>query len=460
MGAILRHTEIHYWGHAGYSILHDGHHLLIDPVLKDPFEYGDSFFNPPRKVDVNKIPKIDVIYISHDHRDHFDENTLKHFLKKTGRELKIFCPDDPELLDPLHSMGFYNIKALEPWETVFFGPYTFFTTPSPLSPFNELGLVVIAKDMIIWNQVDTSVDLKTIWKVKNKLDKKVDILFCPFQPSKLHSASWSKEVAFPKTRMENLLTKALAVDARYIVPSSFSLKVGGVYEWANTRLYPISKTQFVALLKKQTPPSTEAYEIEPGNKINIKNKKLLVEASEFITKTGKRIDFCENPHPKIPSLDLKILSKENWDEIVSHLKKLPFWLSAFMKINFVYYLECMKANNYHIIIEIVSKDKNLTFIWHDRLQEIKEVSSSKNWDYWFQYSGANLLERINDPKIFLPFYAFRNTSSTDRKNPESVLSLMGYNEEHTVDGSNCVGEHVHPLWFWPFSSDSRFWYND
>ena len=458
MEATLKYTEIHYWGHAGYSLLHDSHHLLMDPVLNDPFETGDTFFNPPRKVDVNKIPKLDAIYISHYHVDHFDGNTLKYFLKKVGQKLKIFCPNDPELLTPLYSMGFYNIKALEPWETVFFGPYTFLTTPSPFSPYNELGLIVIAKDMVIWNQVDTSVDLKTIWEVKNKLDKKIDILFCPYQPLKEHVLSWPEEIAFPQKRLENLLTKALAVDARYIIPSSSSIKAGNTYEWANSRLYPISKTQFVTLLKKQLPPSTEAYEIEPGDKINIKDKKMVIESSEFIKKTGKRIDFCEKPHPKIPPLDLKILSKENWDEIISHLKKLPSWFSAFMRIEFVYYLECMKANNYHIIIEIIGKNKNLTFIWYDRLQKIKEVSSPKDWDYWFQYSGANLLERINKPlQTSLPFYAFRNTSSSnpDRKKPESVLSLMGHNQEHMVDGSNFLLYNAHPLWFWPFPSDSR-----
>ena len=45
------------------------------------------------------------------------------------------------------------------------------------------------------------------------------------------------------------------------------------------------------------------------------------------------------------------------------------------------------------------------------------------------------------------------------KNPKSVLSFLGYNEEHTVDGGQCLGYDTHPLWCWPYPSNLDFWYN-
>ena len=118
-----------------------------------------------------------------------------------------------------------------------------------------------------------------------------------------------------------------------------------------------------------------------------------------------------------------------------------------MKSQFVYCFESIKANNYHVVIEITSKSKNLTFILYDHLQKITEVSSPKNWDYWFQYSAADLLKKINNPFTFIPFYAYRNFSPSHKKNLASPLSLYGYDEELTVDGY----AEDHFLRCWPFS---------
>ena len=190
------------------------------------------------------------------------------------------------------------------------------------------------------------------------------------------------------------------------------------YEWANSRLYPVSKAKFIMLLKKRLPP-VDTYEMQPGDKISIRNEKLLIEFSEFIKKTGERIDFCDHPHPEPPPIKiLQTLSKENWNEIVCHLKKIPSWFAWYMKNKFVDYLECIKANNYYIIIEVVGKNKNLTFMLHDRLQKITEISSPINWDYWFKYNGAILLQGINEP-LFLPFYAYRNTSCSEQGRKKS-----------------------------------------
>lgn len=440
----LKHTEIHYWGHASYSIISAGHHFLIDPVLEEPFEYGDTYFNPPREIDRNKIPAVSAIYISHNHRDHFDENTLKYFSKDNPW---IFCPNDSDIFNTLQRIGLNKIKILNPLETVVFGPHTLFITPS-MSPFNVFGIVIITKDITIWNQADTSVNFKTIWEIHNKVGKKIDILFCPFQPLKEYCQYWPEETHFPKKRLENLIKKALAVNCRYILPSSCSIKMGGRWEYLNSRCFPVSKYQFIKLLKDQSPLS-QVYDIEAGAKISVDDKKILIKSSNFIRRTGERIDFCQKSQLTPTPLDLQVLSEKDWNEIILHLKKLPSWLSKYMKNKIVYYLECIKANNYCVIIEITSKNKTLSFMLYDHLQKIKEVSLPENWDYWFQYSAADLLKKISNPLSFIPFYAYRNSSPSHKKNLESPLSLYGYDEEHTVDG---YGEE-HFLSYWPFFSN-------
>lgn len=437
-------TEIHYWGHASYSIIKDNCHLLIDPILNEPFESGDTFFNPPRVLDLDKIPKVDAVYISHNHTDHFDESTLKYFLKYNPQ---FFCPDDPEITNSLSNWRANKIKIIQAKNPVSFGPYTLYPTAS-MSFSKELGLVVKTSDITIWNQVDTSVDLMTIWDVHNKF-KEIDILFCPFQPIKEYSVFWPKEISFPKKRLDNLINKSLAVRAKYIIPSSCSIKLGNYLEWANTRVFPISKNDFIQQIKKH-PLSAKTHEMETGEKLYIKKGELNTGSSYFIKKTGKSIDFSNfQSHPTPFPLNSKPSSEKAISEIVTHLKKLPSFLSKLMNKNFNYYLEYIKLNNYRVVIEIVNKSNSLFFTLDEHLQKLHQVSSVNDWDYWFQYGAADLEKKIKFPDEFLSFYAYRNTSSSHNKKLESPLALYGYNEEITVDGYS----YDNFLYFFPFLSE-------
>lgn len=66
-------------GHASFMIRLDGVNLLIDPVFGDP-----SFITPLVSVPspLEKLRKVDYILISHDHRDHCDETTIKQITAK------------------------------------------------------------------------------------------------------------------------------------------------------------------------------------------------------------------------------------------------------------------------------------------------------------------------------------------------------------------------------------------
>ena len=441
-------TEIHYWGHASYSLFNQNCHLLIDPVLSDPFEHGNTFFNPPREIEKDKLPPVDIIYISHAHRDHFDEKTLRYFLKDSPQ---VFCPDDPIILNALNTFGFDKVKPLTAEETISFGPYTLFTTPS-LSAYNELGVVVIAPDVIIWNQVDTSVDLQTIWKVKHKLKRKIDILFCPFQPLKEYCLFWPDETEFPEKRLENLIIKALSVRPSHIIPSSCSIKIGNHWEYINSRVYPITKCKFVQQLKRRHLESINVQEIETGSTLCIRNNQLLIDKSYFIKQTGVRIDFNNQPHPTPPPLNSYVPSEKSIDEITLCMQKLPSFLSDRMNREFIHYLECMKAYNYCAVIEVIlkmnnHKTRNLTFLLKDRLKKLVEQEKPDTWDYWFQYGAGDLINRLNgNIQSFIKFYAYRNP--LHKKRLKSPLTLYGHNEDTLVDGY----EEDHFLYHWPFHS--------
>ncbi len=67
-----------WFGHASFFIRLNGANLLIDPVFGEP-PFITRYVTPPP---IEKLPKTDYILISHDHRDHCDEATIKQLTAK------------------------------------------------------------------------------------------------------------------------------------------------------------------------------------------------------------------------------------------------------------------------------------------------------------------------------------------------------------------------------------------
>ncbi len=66
-------------GHASIYLRLNGKTVLIDPVFGTP-SFINRFTEVPNQLE--KIKKLDYVLISHDHRDHCDEETLKSIAKK------------------------------------------------------------------------------------------------------------------------------------------------------------------------------------------------------------------------------------------------------------------------------------------------------------------------------------------------------------------------------------------
>jgi L-ascorbate metabolism protein UlaG (beta-lactamase superfamily) len=75
-----------WFGHASVYLELEGIRLMVDPILSDwasPVAgVGPKRFHPPPS-DLQSLPKIDAVLISHDHYDHLDMDTVKR-LQATG----------------------------------------------------------------------------------------------------------------------------------------------------------------------------------------------------------------------------------------------------------------------------------------------------------------------------------------------------------------------------------------
>ena len=97
-------------GHASLLFETRGGTVLMDPVFLDPFEGGAVASCPEREVDVEQLPEIDYLVLSHRHPDHFDIPSLAR-LPSTCR---VFCPADAQLLYALDQLGFARVTPLDP----------------------------------------------------------------------------------------------------------------------------------------------------------------------------------------------------------------------------------------------------------------------------------------------------------------------------------------------------------
>lgn len=76
-----------WFGHSAFLLQLDGKNILIDPMLgESPAPHpiiGTKRFSNELPIEIQKLPKIDAILISHDHYDHLDYESIKILKEKT-----------------------------------------------------------------------------------------------------------------------------------------------------------------------------------------------------------------------------------------------------------------------------------------------------------------------------------------------------------------------------------------
>lgn len=235
--------------------------ILMDPVFFDPFEEGVVCSCPKRKVHPEKLPKLDLIVLSHAHLDHFDVPTLATL----PRDVEVICPQDPQIPHALEKLGFEKISPTEPSTVVERDGYRLMTTFSSTDVV-EFGVVFKDASGTFWNQVDTSLKPGTIELVKMQMGP-IDLLFAMYA-----SQNWSffgtMRAGFPfRTHQENL-TNVQRIAPKLVVPGSAGFRFDGAFAWSNAFLFPVSRERFLADLARVAPEIPTSY-ANPGDVFEI-----------------------------------------------------------------------------------------------------------------------------------------------------------------------------------------------
>lgn len=88
--AIENHEATVTWfGHSAYLIGIEGKKLFVDPMLgysPSPIPFvGSKRFNKRLPIEIENLPFIDAVFITHDHYDHLDYSSIQQLKDKVGR---------------------------------------------------------------------------------------------------------------------------------------------------------------------------------------------------------------------------------------------------------------------------------------------------------------------------------------------------------------------------------------
>jgi len=124
-------TRVTWFGHSTILLETAGKTIFIDPMLgmvPAPVSWaGSSRFNPNLPIDIEALPFIDVVLISHDHYDHLDYGSIMQLKEKVG---KFYVPLGVGAHLRSWGVAADKISEMDLWDSETFGELTFISTPS------------------------------------------------------------------------------------------------------------------------------------------------------------------------------------------------------------------------------------------------------------------------------------------------------------------------------------------
>tara|TARA_B110000196_G_scaffold270642_1_gene245753 strand:- start:7401 stop:9257 length:1857 start_codon:yes stop_codon:yes gene_type:complete len=207
-------------GSAALLIEWKGFNILMDPWI-ERFAIFDSWINyPPSKIKISELPKIDAIYISHEHSDHFHEYTLSQL----DKNIPIYVPDfdNERLVKKAETLGFKNVKAMSSGNLFEITDSIKMISFTSGSTWNDSILYLQLGNFKILNVNDAGFN----WSIK-KIVGDIDLLCVQFSPGSSYPITWAhieneskKQMMLERNQAMLRMMKQIAdlSNAKYILP--------------------------------------------------------------------------------------------------------------------------------------------------------------------------------------------------------------------------------------------------
>jgi len=316
--------------HACLVIESRGTTLLTDPIFFDYLWEECNVQCPSIDLDLAKLPKVDILNISHRHQDHFDIRTLAYLAGDAGilaPDAVVLAPRDEILLEVLEKLEFKNITIVEDFKALEIKGLTLTPTPSlnKQDYFPEHGLLVHDGEVTLWNQVDTIVSPEII-KYMQRLYGQLDFAHVRYLPLLEGNFSFHNPLELPMGEYDSFLKAASATRPKFAVPGSAGFKYRDEFGFLNQYSFPTTQEQFLRDLADFC-PEIKSSVFYPGDRAVITREGVEMQkaASEFVKireDDGHKVEF--KPVAEVPPIRTRTQDKaeheKEWKAVVDFIE--------------------------------------------------------------------------------------------------------------------------------------------
>lgn len=231
-----------WFGHSSILLNLDSEIILIDPVFSgsaSPFSFLIKRFQPP-VAGLDELPHVDTIVISHDHYDHLDKESIKHFVSKTT---KFIVPAGVGLHLQNWGIPKSRIKELSWGERAVDNGITY--TATPAQHFSGRGLF------------DKNKTEFSSWVIQGKNEKifysgdsgygdhfrKIGLEHSPFDYAFIENGQYNVRWPLVHMQPEETIQALIDLDAHTLIPVHWGMFDLSLHHWSE----PIMRTHEIAM---------------------------------------------------------------------------------------------------------------------------------------------------------------------------------------------------------------------
>lgn len=283
--------------HAGYLLESKGTQIAFDTIFETPFSRNCHAF-PKVSFDQTQIQKLklDAVFISHFHDDHWSMDSLALLNRETP--IYGFCVFE-EFFSLTKKMGFKHVHSLQLNQPVQVGGFKVIPRRALDEDVDSL-FQIQAEGLNVLNVVDSWIDYETLDLLAEQ--GPWDLIMWPFQtmreievlsPSRAEPASCE----LPPEWIEQLKV----LNPKHVIPSSCQFQMEE-WSWYNKAFFPITYKQFQREVV-QALPSVNVVRLDPSLSVEITKERVSVSSPlPWMKLLGTEIvDYTYDPAQIIPA---------------------------------------------------------------------------------------------------------------------------------------------------------------
>lgn len=178
--------QAYFINHSSFLIQVGGLNIITDPVFSkrvSPFSWSGPSRKHPPAIEIEDLPEIDIMILSHNHYDHLDIKSFKKIYQLN--EAHVYCPLG--VGQYLRKKGMKNITEMDWWDESSKGDLKVICTPAQHFSGRGLfdrdttlwaGFILEIKNKTIYYVGDTGYDASIFSEVKNRFSD-IDLTFIP-----------------------------------------------------------------------------------------------------------------------------------------------------------------------------------------------------------------------------------------------------------------------------------------